>query len=197
MGRLMPGATSYACRLPPRSVATDPGGPAEKVIRRVAAMYDPVNGVAGTVSVIFWAHNPSPRLRWSISVGWELDPAAPFVAGTLVPPPTWQMRAIRVPESGGGSADLLDIFLNSSGVAAARTLPDAYEVDSAVKDVRGVLALHATSGVDIAAGLYGSLVIEARWEPHDGCYAPDIFPLLERADLRVQGIAPVLYVGVA
>lgn len=199
MGRNMPGAGSFVCPMPPRNISTaDPalGLPPEKVIRRTAATYDSnLNSVPIVVTVLFFAHNPSPRLRWSIGVGWEITPAEVFVPGApTFGPPTWQMRAIRLPPQGGSAADLNDVFV-TAGVATARVLPDAYELDSAIKDVRGTLTLHRGGGEDLQPNVDAALVIEARWEPRDGCWSPDLLQLIERADLSVQGSIVVLENG--
>lgn len=188
----MPGACSFVCPMPPRNVSTaDPalGIPPEKLIRRTAAFYNGDQGGAlEDIIVLFFAHNPSPRLRWSIGVAWEIDPAEPYQAGTPTGDgPSWQMRAIRIPPQGGGSADMNDIFV-SAGVPTARALPDAYELDSAVKDVRGTLTLHNGGGEDMQPNTNANLVIEARWEPRDGCWSADLLQLIERADLYVQGV---------
>lgn len=196
MARSMPGG-SYDCAnaLPPKALENIAGDgsdlPLVKVIRQTAANYqdfvDP--GEGEDISVVFFAHNPSPRLRFSISVGWELSPTVELQIGPT--PATWQMTAIRIPPAGGGAADLNAVFVNGAGVPTDRVLPDGYEIDSAVKDVRGNITVNAGPDQNLDAGQYGSLVIEARWEPHDGAIdRADLYQLLERADLRV--IAPAL-----
>ncbi len=202
MPRVMPvGTYCDGMAMPPKGLGNNPERadsdlPQERVIRRQAAQLINQAHAATPVTVLFYAHNPSPRLRWSITVGFELDPAAqvvPFTAGTG---PTWQMRAIRLPASGGAPADLNDIFINAAGVATARALPDGYELDSAVKDVRGTLSLFDGAGGTIDSGQFGNLVIEARWEPHDGAVdRKDIAQLLQRADLYIIGNAPQLSNG--
>lgn len=195
--RIIPGADqSYMCALPPKGLANLPGPqseqPMERVLRATAARYTLDNpGGAGTdVTVQFFAHNPSPRLRWSVTVGWELDGNKRFVLGGLATP-TWQMTAIRISDTGGPTADLNAIFVDVTGVATNRNLPDGYELDSAVKDVRGQLNLHDGSGYDLSIGLAGNLIIEARWEPHDAMTdRNEIWQLLQRADLKVIGASP-------
>lgn len=191
MARSMPGG-SYDCSnaLPPKALENLSGDdsdlPLVKVIRQTAANYLPVvsAGEGEPIPVIFFAHNPSPRLRFSISVGWELQPTTDLQIGPT--PATWQMTAIRIPPAGGGAADLNAIFVNGAGVPTDRQLPDGYEVDSAVKDVRGNITCNDGPDQNLVAGQYGSLVIEARWEPHDGAIdRRDLIQLLERADLRV------------
>lgn len=165
-------------------ILAQPAGPLEKVIRRTAATYSLTSGSgASGQTVIFYVHNPSPRLRCSLSAGWEISQNAAFVAGSASP--TWQLKAIRVPSDGGPTADLDTIFVNSSGTATARALPDGYEMDSAVKDVRGTLTLNGGSGFDFNTGLEGAMVLEARWEPHDGVWSEDLRQLIQQADLRV------------
>lgn len=160
--------------------------PLEKVISVCAANYSLAGGASGTQTLYFFAHNPSPRLRFSISAGFEIATNAPFVAGSAAP--TWQMTAIRLSQMGGPTADLDSIFVNSSsGVATPRALPDGYEVDSAVKDLRGALVLHSGTGFDFNTGLEGSLVLEGRWEPHDGVWSEDLRAIIAQADLRMQG----------
>jgi hypothetical protein len=100
--------------------------------------------------------------------------ALPFTAGAGLP--TWQMRAVRR-STAGATADLNNVF------TAARSLPDAYELDSAVKDVRGTIVLGNT---DLATGLAGSLIIEARWEPN-GYVDDDVRQLIKGGDLQVVG----------
>jgi hypothetical protein len=196
----MPGHVADDClrAMPPIGLGNLPGPtsnqPMERVIRRTAAFYINQASAPAAATVLFYAHNPSPRLRWSITVGWELDPNVQFTPGASGP--TWQMRCIRIPPAGGAAADLDDIFVNAAGVATPRPLPDGYEVDSAVKDVRGTLNLHTGTGTDLSSGLFGGLVIEARWEPHDAYTERDeIWTLLERADLYVIGAAPRLANG--
>lgn len=196
--RIIPGADqSYMCALPPKGLANLPGPqseqPMERVIRATAARYTTANPGGGTTfTVLFFAHNPSPRLRWSITVGWEIDGNKQFVLGGLMTP-RWQMTAVRIPDSGGPTADLNAIFVDVVGTATPRNLPDGYELDSAVKDVRGALTLHDGSGNDIDIGLAGNLVIEARWEPHDGSTdRNEIWQLLQRADLKVIGASPII-----
>lgn len=196
----MPGGLADDClrAMPPIGLSNLPGPhsnqPMERVIRRTVAYYINQASAAAAQTVLFYAHNPSPRLRWSITVGWELDPNVQFVLGASAP--SWQMRAVRIPPPGGAAADLDDIFVDAAGVATARALPDGYEVDSAVKDVRGTLVLHTGAGTDLSSGLFGGLVIEARWEPHDAYTDRDeIWQLLERADLYVIGNAPRLANG--
>ncbi len=160
--------------------------PLEKVISVTAANYSLVSGTgANPVTVYFFARNPSPRLRFSLSAGFEIVTNAPFVAGSAAP--TWQLTAIRIPADGGPTADLDTMFVNSSGVATPRALPDGYEIDSAVKNIRGALVLHGGSGSDFNTGLEGSLVLEGRWEPHDGVWSEDLRALIAQADLWVQG----------
>lgn len=164
--------------------------PMRRTIRKAAAQYIDAAAPVADVSVTFFARNPSPRLRWSITVGWEFDDYNALVAGAATP--TWQMRAVRFPPGGGAPADLDYIFVDSTGAATPRDLPDGYEVDSAVKAVRGTLNLHNGAGQDIDSGLFGFLVIEATWEPHDGYTDRDeIWQLLQEADLWVIADAPV------
>lgn len=203
MARTAPPGT-FCGGIPPKGLANYAGSdgqtglllPQFRVIRKQVAQYVNQAGPGTVVTVLFYARNPSPRLRWSISLGWELDPAknfVPFVVGTG---PTWQMRAVRMPYSGGSPADLDDIFVDSSGVATPRQLPDGYEIDSAVKDVRGTVTLHDGSGRDLDSGQFGNLVAEARWEPHDGFVdRGEIAQLLQQADLYIIGNAPVLANG--
>jgi hypothetical protein len=170
--------------------------PQTRTIRRQAAQFIDAAAAGTPVTVLFFAHNPSPRLRWSITVGFELDPAKDLVTFTVGTGPTWQMRAVRLPTSGGSPADLNDIFVNGAGTPTARALPDGYEVDSAVKDVRGTLNLFDGSGRNLDSGQFGNLVIEARWEPHDGFVnRSEIAQLLAQAELYIIGNAPQLANG--
>jgi hypothetical protein len=212
MPRVLPPGTF--CGQPAAGVLGTPGGgrglanyagmdgqsgldlPQFRVLRKSAAQLINNAGPLTAVGVLFYAHNPSPRLRWSISVGFELDPAANLVTFTAGTGPTWQMRAIRLPESGGSPADLNDIFVNGAGTPTPRALPDAYEIDSAVKDIRGTLALFSGAGGTIDSGQFGNLVIEARWEPHDGFVnRAEIAQLLAQVNLYLIGNAPTLNNG--
>lgn len=170
--------------------------PQTRTIRVQVAQFIDDNAPTAEVTVLFYAHNPSPRLRWSISLGFELDPAQDFTPASSGPGPSWQMRAIRLPYSGGSPCDLDDIFVDGAGVPTARALPDGYEVDSAVKDVRGTVTLFNGSGQSLGIGLLGNLVCEATWEPHDGYVnRQEIAELLQRASLYVIGNAPRLANG--
>jgi hypothetical protein len=212
MARVLPPGTF--CGQPASGVLEAPGGgrglanyagldgqsgldlPQFRVLRKSAAQLINAAAPGAAVTVLFFAHNPSPRLRWSISVGFELDPAAALVPFTVGTGPTWQMRAVRLPESGGSPADLNDIFVNGAGTPTARALPDAYEVDSAVKDVRGTLSLFDGAGRTIDSGQFGNVVIEARWEPHDGVVdRAEIAQLLAQVNLYLIGNAPQLSNG--
>lgn len=189
---------------PPSGLSNYAGGdgqsgldlPQFRVIRRQAAQLIDAAGPGTGVTVLFFAHNPSPRLRWSITVGFELDPAQTFTPFTVGTGPTWQMRAVRLPTSGGSPADLNDLFVDGAGTPTARSLPDGYEIDSAVKDVRGTLNLFNGSGRNLDSGQFGNLVLEARWEPHDGFVnRVEIAQLLAQAELYVVGNAPQLANG--
>jgi hypothetical protein len=174
--------------------APPPEAVVEKTVRSAAANYTTAVVHSGiTQTITFFVHNPSPRLRLSVSVGFEFSDNSRFAAGSGTP--TWQLQAVRIPADGGPTADLDTIFVNSSGVATARNLPDGYEADTATKDYIGTLTLHDTAGVDYAQTTNAALVIEGRWEPHDGEYLPNLAQLLARADLRVQGSPVTLGIG--
>ena len=202
MPRIAPVGT-YCGPKPPSGLSNNAGAdgqgndlPQERTIRVQAAQFINQAGPGTPVTVLFFAHNPSPRLRWSVTVGFELDPAKNFVPFSIGTGPTWQMRAVRLPLSGGSPADLNDIFVNGAGVPTARALPDGYEIDSAVKDVRGTLNLFNGTGLNLDGGQFGNLVIEAKWEPHDATVnRSEIAQLLARADLYVIGNAPQLANG--
>jgi len=194
----LPGAT------PPKSLANYAGLdgqsgldlPQFRKLRVQAAQFINQAGPGTARTVLFFAHNPTPRLRWSITVGFELDPAKNFVPFTVGTGPTWQIRAVRLPTVGGSPADLNDLFINASGTATARPLPDGYELDSAVKDVRGTLNLFDGAGRNLDSGQFGNLVIEALWEPHDGYVnRSEIAQLLTQCELYVIGVAPQLSNG--
>lgn len=186
--RLKGGDTICAAILPPKGAANLPtennGEPMERVLRKTLAVYQDVPGSGAAPSTIyFYVHNPSTRLRVSLSVGFDLDPASDFAAGATTP--TWQLQMIRISPSAPGATDLDFVFLDSTGAVAPRDLPDAYEVDSIGRDIRGSVVVHDGPGNDLDSGLFGRLVIEARWEPHDGVYSEDLWQMLRRADLQV------------
>lgn len=186
--RLKGGDSICADMLPPKGAANIPeifnDQPMERVLRKTLAVYANVPGAgAAAKTITFYVHNPSTRLRVSLSVGWDLDPVQDFAPGATAA--TWQLQMVRISPSAPGAADLDFVFVDDTGVPTAKDLPDAYEVDSIGRDLRGTVVVHDGPGNDLASGLFGRLVIEARWEPHDGVYAPDLWQLLKRADLQV------------
>jgi len=180
--------TTQRC-LPPKGLQIQPGGTGDgagasirrRTLRATAAKYSVGAGATGSHTVYFTVHNPSPRLRCKLSVGWELTGNAEFVAGAGAP--TWALRALRLSEEGGNQALLNQVFTSPG---PTRSLPDAYELDSAMKYCRGTLVLNAT---DLATGLAGNLVIEAEWEPN-GPPDDETLRLLQEASLTVVGLPP-------
>lgn len=187
--RLKGGDTLCAAMLPPKGAQNLPtsrnGEPMERVIRKVLAVYQDTPGAgAAAKTVIFFVHNPSTRLRVSLSVGWDLDPVQAFAPGATTP--TWQLNMIRVSPSAPGAAELDPVFIDpTTGAATPRDLPDAYEVDSIGRDLRGEVVVHDGPGNDIDSGLFGRLVLECRWEPHDGAYNEDLWQMIARATVTV------------
>ncbi len=189
---------------PPKSLANYAGLdgqsgldlPQRRKLRVQAAQFINQAGAGTARTVLFFARNPSPRLRWSITAGFELDPAANFVPFTVGTGPTWQIRATRQPEVGGSPADLNDLFTNTAGTPTARAIPDGYELDSAVEYVRGTLNLFDGAGRNLDSGQFGNLVLEGLWQPHDGYVnRSEIAQLLTQVELYVIGIAPQLANG--
>ena len=178
--------------LPPKGIQIDQSGGSggaefaairRRTIRQTAAQYLTASGVTAQQTVYFQVHNPSPRLRCKVSVGWELTGGVDFAAGAGSP--TWAMRAVRRSEEGGAQALLNQVFTSPG---PTRALPDAYEMDTAMRDARGTLVLNAT---DLATGLTGNLVIEATWEPN-GPPDDESVKLLQEADLRIVGTTPII-----
>lgn len=182
--------TDIRC-LPPRGVQIDASGSSgvgvrallRKSVRKTVAQFAVGSGLTVAQSVTFQAHNPSPRLRWMLSIGWELNNNADFSAGAGSP--TWRVRVLRLSPEAPSAALLNDVFTSPG---PTRALPDAYEMDSAVKDVRGTVALNPT---DLAAGLAGSVVLEGTWEPN-GPPDDETLRLLQEADLQVVGTPPTI-----
>lgn len=179
-------------QLPPKGLQIDSGGSSgrlnntekplkQRVIRKVIANYAVGSGLGSTQTVTALLHNPSPRLSCVLSCGFELTNNVDVVTGAS--PATWKMQAFRKSAAAGVQA-LLNVVFSS------RNLPDAYEIDSGLKEARLTVTLPNTA---IGTGQSGALVMEALFEPNvpvdDDA---ELQRLLQEADLQVIGAPPTI-----
>jgi len=124
-------------------------------------------GVTGAVTAVALIYSPSSRLRLSVVCAFEPDntttPDPSFVIQ-----PTWFVTAMSKNPLTGRETPLQRAYPSPTGTATTRNLPDAYELDSAVKLLRVSCALQDTnfSNVYVPNTAAVNLVLYATWEPN-------------------------------
>lgn len=151
----LPNNTGFNARTLPREI--------------ILARYLPTGtgGVTGVVTPTALIYTPSSRLRLSIVCAFEPDntttPDPAFVVA-----PTWSIRAMSRNPQSGRETPLQLAYPPPSGSVSTMPLPDAYELDSAVKLLRVNTTLQDTnfSIAYVAANVAVNLVLYATWEPN-------------------------------
>lgn len=135
----------------------------------ILARYVPTGegGTTGTFPVTCNIYSPSNRLRLSVVATFEPDnTTTPDPAFVVVP--SWSLRAMsRNPES-GRETPLQLAYPPPTGLVTTMPLPDAYELDSAVKLLRLNATLQDTnfSTAYVAATARVNFIITCTWEPN-------------------------------
>lgn len=112
-------------------------------------------------------YSPSSRFKIYIAVAFEPDnTTAPDPA--FIDVPTWQIRSIgRNPES-GRETPLQLAYPPPLGAVTVMPLPDAYEADSAAKELRVTVNLNSDnlSAAYVPAASAMNVVLYVTWEPN-------------------------------
>ena len=151
----LPNSTGFNKRTLPREI--------------ILARYLPTGtgGVIGQVTATALVYTPSSRLRLSIVAAFEPDntttPDPAFVVA-----PVWSIRAMSQNPQSGREVPLQLAYPPPSGSVSTMPLPDAYELDSAVKLLRVNCTLQDTnfSTAYVAANVAVNLILYATWEPN-------------------------------
>lgn len=124
-------------------------------------------GSTGTFQLQGSVYTPSNRLRLAVVAAFEADnPSPPDPA--FVVQPTWSIRSMSRNPENGKEVPLQLAYPAPGGTNTVLPLPDAYELDSAVKLLRVDLTVTDTafSIAYVPATASVNLVLYATWEPN-------------------------------
>lgn len=153
--------------------------PLTVTLARVAA----AGGSASSATVVASIINPSRRLSCSFRVGFE--PAAGSSIPASYGSSTWTVRAVSPNRITRGKADM-------HLIRDTEVLPEGYEIDSAVRELRVscVLGLPLDAA---AATIAGQWVLYCEWEPNQPAMCePEIIDLFARCGLVAPGATVLL-----
>ena len=121
---------------------------------------------------------PSARFRLAITVAYEADDGTdPAVPATWL----WSLQARRRNAATGRSAPLQNVF-------TSRVLPDGYEIDSAVDELKATITVPNAPGTGLAS--VGNLVAQVTFEPNEQIAPDELKELFAACALTVDG-API------
>lgn len=124
-------------------------------------------GATGQVTATALIYSPSSRMRLSIVAAFEPDNTTTPDPAFIVQP-TWSIRAMSRNPQSGREVPLQLAYPPPAGSVTTMPLPDAYEMDSAVKLLRVNCTLQDTnfSTSYVAASAAVNFVLYATWEPN-------------------------------
>jgi hypothetical protein len=153
-----------------------------KAVSKVLARVNTAGTQVLTATVRATIKNPSRRLSCMFSLTFEADDNQVPNSYTSA---AWTARAIRRNRITGKSGQLHTLV-------SSQALPNAYELDSAIREIliTAALAIPATSA---PATLPGNWVLLVEWEPNQPAMCQDeIENLFGDCDVSVNGTEPTL-----
>lgn len=161
--------------VPPSGFANTPITGGRKVAVTKVALRNNATGVYTAVTQSFRLLSPSARFRIGITVAYEADDGSePNLTGGW----TWTLQARRRNALTGRSAPLQNIF-------TGRALPDGYEIDSAVDEIKGTITVPNSPGTGVPT--VGNLVVQCTWEPTEVISAEELQALFSACALTIDG----------
>lgn len=124
----------------------------------------------------FSVKNTSDRLRCAVQVMLESDSGAPLNVANA----NWQLRALAVNGQSGRISDMQLIY-------GPKPIPDGYELDSAVQQMRGTVFLPTNASFGLAVGDALNVVIQVSWEANEMIPADELRGLLAACSLTIDG----------
>jgi hypothetical protein len=129
-----------------------------------------------THNFAFTVLNPSNRLRLIVEAAFESDSGTELTIANI----TWQLKAYARNPATGRSTPMQLIY----GPANA---PDGYEVDTAVRELRGTVFVPSTSTFGFAVGDGGFWVVNAIWESDEDMPDAELAQLFSACSLSIDG----------